>query len=339
MRLKLLPSFLVLALFATSALAAPQVRYRLTLISSPSLVGGLSATALNNRGEVVGTAGATDGPFPFVWRDGQFVDLKSRISAGAEYIELTGINDRSQIVGFYVDPDTNQFRGFLLDRRQVTNVQGPPTAEAVFLGPINDREQILGSFYDAEGNEGAFINDQGSVRTLDPSFAAIDINLSGVVSGTLFPERRAAIWEDGEIIPIAPAPSDGRDINDRGQVIGLLVGSGTRAFVWERGRLTVLPALLENQTRNLANDINNSGRIVGETAMNQLDHTLQLATVWDNGQVADLNTLIHPDDPLRPYVTLTTGTLINDRGEIVAQGTDSRVGYLQYYFLEPVHGH
>jgi probable HAF family extracellular repeat protein len=101
----------------------------------------------------------------------------------------------------------------------------------------------------------------------------------------------------------------------------------------------VLPALLENQTQSLANDINNSGRIVGETTMNQPDRTLQLATVWDNGQVADLNTLIHPDDPLRAYVTLTTGTLINDRGEIVAQGADSRVGYLQYYFLEPVHGH
>jgi uncharacterized membrane protein len=168
---------------------------------------------------------------------------------------------------------------------------------------------------------------------------AIDINASGVVSGTQFPDRRAAIWEDGEITPIAPAPSDGRDINDRGQVIGLLIGSGTRAFVWERGRLTVLPALLENQTQSLANDINNSGRIVGETTMNQPDRTLQLATVWDNGQVADLNTLIHPDDPLRAYVTLTTGTLINDRGEIVAQGADSRVGYLQYYFLEPVHGH
>ncbi|HKU88419.1 MAG TPA: hypothetical protein VJP84_01405 [Steroidobacteraceae bacterium] len=65
---------------------------------------------------------------------------------------------------------------------------------------------------------------------------------------------------------------------------------------------------------------------------------MSIATVWDNGQVADLNTLIHPDDPLRAFVSLTTATLINDRGEIAARGTDSRTVGLSYYFLKPVRG-
>jgi uncharacterized membrane protein len=339
MRLKWLSSVFVLAFFATSAMAAPQVRYRLHVISSP-LLGGLSPTGMNNRGEVVGTRAAPDGESPFVWRDGAFVDLRSRITPAASYIEATGINDRSQIVGFYLDPDTSVFRGFLLDRDRVSNLQGPLTAEAVFMGRINDREQIFGSFYDAEHNEASFINDQGRVRLLEPSFVPTDINVSGALSGTRTSEgeSRAAIWEDGLITPIAPTPSRATSINDRGQVVGVLTGAVVRAFAWERGRLTVLPALLDNQPQSWVSDVNNSGRIVGETSYNQPDRTVQIATVWDNGQVTDLNTLIRPDDPLRAFVTLVTAMMINDRGEIVARGTDSRAAGLQIYFLEPVRG-
>lgn len=339
MKLKRLPLLLVLAFFATSALAAPQARYRLKVITSP-MPGGLSLTGLNNRGEVVGTRHAPDGQFAFVWRDGQFFDLQSRINPAANTIEGTGINDRSQVVGFYVDPDTSVFHGFLLDRRQVIDVQGPPTAEAVFLGPINNREQIYGSFYDAEFNEGFFFNDKGSVEVLDPSFTPTGINNSGALSGIQYVdgERTAAIWKDGVITSIAPSPSSASDINDRGQVIGGLTDSGVRPFVWARGNLTFLP-LLANQTRSGPYDINNSGRMVGLTDFSPSGSGLQVATVWDNGQVADLNTLICPNDPLRAFVTLQSADMINDRGEIVAVGRDSRVGYLQSYFLEPVRGH
>src|SRR5688500_2360827 len=99
MRVKGLATMLALAFFASNVLAAPP-QYRLQPISGP-LVGGLTATAMNNRGEVVGTRGAPDGQFAFVWRDGTFVDLQSRINPTASYAEATGINDRSQIVGFY----------------------------------------------------------------------------------------------------------------------------------------------------------------------------------------------------------------------------------------------
>jgi uncharacterized membrane protein len=339
MRLKLLPLLLVLAFFATSALAEPQARYRLTLITS-GLAEGLDVTGMNNRGEVVGTRGGADGRFPFVWRDGHFVDLRSRIHPEASFVEATGINDRSQIVGFYIDPGTSEFHGFLADRRQVIDVQGPPTAEAVFLGPINNREQLYGSFYDAEFNEGFFVNDKGSVEVLDPSFTPTAISDCGKLSGIQFLDggRAAAIWKDGVITPIAPSPSSASGINDRGQVIGALTDSGVRPFVWARGNLTFLP-LLANQTRSAPTDINNAGRMVGLTDFSPPGSGLQVATLWDNGQVADLNTLIHPDDPLRAFVTLQSADMINDRGEIVATGRDSRVGFLQNYFLEPVRGH
>jgi uncharacterized membrane protein len=338
MRLRLLPLLLALAFFATSALAAPPVRYRMQLITS-GLPEGLDVTGMNNRGEVVGTRGGSDGRFPFVWRDGHFVDLRSRIHPEASFVEATGINDRSQIVGFYLEPTASEFHGFLADRRQVIDVQGPPTAAAVFLASINDREQVYGSFYDAEFNEGYFFNDKGNVEVLDTSFYPTGVNNSGALSGIQYldAERRAAIWKDGVIRPIAPSPSSASDINDRGQVIGALTDSGVRPFVWKCGRLTFLP-LLANQARSGPADINNAGRMVGLTDFNPPGSGLQVATVWDNGQVADLNTLIHPDDPLRAFVTLQSAVMINDRGEIMAIGRDSRVGFLQNYFLKPVHG-
>jgi uncharacterized membrane protein len=335
MRLKLLPSTLLLAFCAASAFAAPQVSYRLIPIPD------LDVRGLNNRGEVVGQRNSPDGQSAVLWSDGVSTDLRSVINPAANYIEATGINDRSQVAGFYLAPDTGVFRGFLLDRGEVTEVEGPPGAAGVFLGTLNDREQILGSAYYADGSEASFIYEDGSLRLLDPSFSPVDLNVSGTLAGTQFSEsRRAAIWRDGVITPIAADPSSGSDINDRGQVIGSLVQTtGSRAFVWERGRVIVLPALLADQTSSWANDINNAGRIVGETTRNQPgSSTQQFATVWDDGTVTDLNSLIHRDDPLRAFVSLTTATLINDRGEIVARGTDSRTVGLNYYFLAPVRG-
>jgi hypothetical protein len=48
----------------------------------------------------------------------------------------------------------------------------------------------------------------------------------------------------------------------------------------------------------------------------------------------ELNALIDPLDPLKGYVTLTEGVFINDRGSLVAYGTDSRTGVSNPYFLQ-----
>jgi len=331
MRINFLASVTALALVAMSAIASPPVRYEMTLIAGP-LEGGLTANALNNRGEVVGTRGASNGQFPFWWRKGHFVDLQSRIEPTASYFEATGINNRSQIVGFYVDPAASTFRGFLVDRRGSSEVLGPPEAEAVFLGPINDHQQIFGSFYDANFDEGYFLNDHGNVVVFESGFYPVDINNSGTVSGVTS-SRQLALWKDGVVRLIGPPGSGGGRLNDRGQVLSGLTENGvSRAFVWHRGTITPLPPVPGSSTQSFASDINDRGRVVGESS----NISSQLATIWNGGEPTDLNTLIAPGDPLQPFVTLTSARLINDRGEIVAQGRDSRLGYLQYYFLDPV---
>jgi hypothetical protein len=85
------------------------------------------------------------------------------------------------------------------------------------------------------------------------------------------------------------------------------------------------------------NDINDARTVVGNTVILQGEETTSIATLWDDdGEVFDLNALIDPDDPLRPFVTLGAAVLIDDRGEIVARGSDLRDPGLTIYFLTPV---
>jgi uncharacterized membrane protein len=337
MRLKLLSSILALGLCATSVLAAQQVRYRLIPIVDPPGY-FLTPTDMNNRGEVVGAQSGAD-QRGFYWHEGTLIDIHDQVSPASIFVEAAGINDRSQIDGSYLDPDAGAFRGFLLDRDEVRRIDGPPGADNVFVNAINDREQILGTNFGVAGNEDNFLWDRGTITIFDSSFRPSDINDRSAVSGTQFLDgsARAAIWEDGEISPIGPPSSFGRRINERGQVIGSLSdATGDRAFLWERGRLAVLARLRADQASYFALDIDNAGRIVGETQVVEPENSFQIATVWDDGQVIDLNTLIHPDDPLRGFVMFEVGQLINDRGEIIARGRDLRTGSLGFYFLKPV---
>jgi hypothetical protein len=45
----------------------------------------------------------------------------------------------------------------------------------------------------------------------------------------------------------------------------------------------------------------------------------------DETTLQNLNTLIDPADPLQPYVTLIVGVDVNDRGQILTFGVDSRI--------------
>ena len=60
------------------------------------------------------------------------------------------------------------------------------------------------------------------------------------------------------------------------------------------------------------------------------------AFLWDGTTLQDLNALIDPADPLQPFVTLVEGVDINDLGQILANGFDSRTGELHAYLVSPI---
>ncbi len=339
MRLKL-PSMLALVFVSAAALAAPQTWYRITPIeSSPGDY--VQANGFNDRGEVVGWVTSDTDPIQrgFLWRDGEFTYLNDVVSPGTDYMEASSINDRSQIAGFYTDPVTRTYRGFLLDRRGVEIIDGPPGAQVVFLNLINQRSQILGASYDAEGIESGWFWDRGDITVFDQAFGYAALNDRGQVAGRYFVSgsgSHAAVWDDGEITLIGPAFSAASAINNRGQVAGSMDNdSGGRAFLWWRGQLTQLPPLLPGQSSSGAGSINQRGDVAGSTSIDLPGGTQNIATVWEDGVAIDVNARIHPGDPLRDHVRFTSAR-INDRGDLLAHGEDSRVAGLRFYLLERV---
>ena len=93
----------------------------------------------------------------FLWGDGEYetIDVPGAAATG-----VLGINNRGQMVGFYIDDD-GAYHGFVRDRKgDVTTLPEAPRAEPTMggtqPGQINDRGQIVGLAYDAEGDRALF---------------------------------------------------------------------------------------------------------------------------------------------------------------------------------------
>lgn len=141
-------------------------------------------------------------------------------------------------------------------------------------------------------------------------------------------------------LPQGATRAYGHDINDHDVVIvNALVSQRFAAYLWHEGEYTALPAL-QGLEQTVASGINNSSVVVGSSSDASGGSTT--ATVWYGLQVADLNTLVRANDPLKPYVRLHSALLVNDRGEIVARGIDLRdfdqfdAPAVNHYLLTPI---
>lgn len=191
------------------------------------------ATAINDRGDIVGSSNTALGPRAFRWRDGVLTDL-GIIPGEFNYSRAYDINKFGVVVGesgFFntvavrwrndaIQPLTDQFttavtindhgdiagyyqagipRGFLWHRGELTEIPGPPGV--MFFRPkaMNDRRQIVG--------------------------------------GT---DAEAFLWQRGQLtlLPQLVSTSGAQDINDRGQIVGFSSvrtdGLNYHAVLWTR---------------------------------------------------------------------------------------------------------
>ena len=127
--------------------------------------------------------------------------------------------------------------------------------------------------------------------------------------------------------------SVGDAINAAGQITGAADTSNgeQHAFLWDGATMQDLGTL--GGRFSAGNAINASGQITGHADLAGFHG--QHAFLWDGSTMHDLNALIDAADPLRPYVTLGQGIDINDRGQIVANGFDRRVGLNYAYLVSP----
>jgi probable HAF family extracellular repeat protein len=178
------------------------------------------------------------------------------------------------------------------------------------------------------------LGDFGGYRTF-----ACCINASGQVAGNSsvseYAHPHAFLWSnDGtgmhDLGTLARGSlSRANALNDSGQVAGwshTAFYKRQHAFVWMNDGMPMQDLGTFGGTTSLASDINASGQVTGWASLT--GDSVTHAFLWRNDGTTkkDLNSLVDPTDPLKAHVTLTRGVFINDSGNILAQGTDSRTG-------------
>jgi probable HAF family extracellular repeat protein len=337
--LRTAPLLLALLLIAVTLTAHAQASYRITPVGD----GPLAAYALNEKAEVAGSfMTETSSGRPYVWRNGVIVPLPWANTVPNEYAEAIGINDRSELAGFSSDSLRGTFVGLFWRNDRAQEIQIPNT-NAVQATGINNLGQAMGLAYELDGSDHWFVWRNGHYYYLNPlrsgdSIYGTQINDLGFVVGVSAsqsgePNQRAVMWVLGQPIDLGTLPGTEQSfaggINLWAQVVGTSRGPGdiVRPWRWENGHLVELPTLRAAEGYWAGpSRINNRGLILG-TSSAPFDPQFPLepfATIWQDGNAYDVNDLIRVNDPLKPYVQFTGGIDLNDKGQLLVRGHDSR---------------
>ncbi|GIF72264.1 hypothetical protein [Asanoa siamensis] len=222
--------------------------------------GGIASLALdvNNRGDVVGytifPGGTTHAT---LWRGGTAVDLG--VFPGGDNSYASAINDRGEVVGWSAtEPNNGRLHAFRWRDGSLTDL-GTPDGYGSVAYDVNARGQVVGS-----STTPVLWSARGVTRLGTEPGRATAINARGHVVGNT-QSGQAFIWREGRFTDLPRQPGatfhQPQGINDRDQVVG---GNDFDAWTWQRGRTTLLPRLAGGA--GAAEDINNNGAIVGQSA-------------------------------------------------------------------------
>ena len=211
------------------------------------------ATAINNKGDIVGVIEDASGlsPQPFI----AHIDLTSGEVASVEYLggfeglgatqlSPTAINENGQVVGVYSisTPTTATNHGFLWEAGVATDLSTQIARTGVVNASatdINNRGQIVGYYDDGHVRWPALWDNGHAIELppVDPSFPQNDlaqaINDAGVIVG--FGRGGALVWKDGQVSSIGNDAA--HDINESNQVAGQALIEQSLEFVairWNR---------------------------------------------------------------------------------------------------------
>lgn len=184
--------------------------------------------ALNDSGQVLSESGS-------LWRNGVVTQLTF---PGTDQVGAAAINAHGSVAGVALGrPVVWQADGTAVDLGPLVAAHGGTRGEAV---DINDQGQVLGSYVREDGSQFGFVWQ--------------DSNHNGVAEG-------------GEFLTLSSPDGQGllvRDINNRGQVTGVMVAEGNtgeRGFVWENGVMTSLASFGYQHSSGLS--INERGQVLG----------------------------------------------------------------------------
>jgi probable HAF family extracellular repeat protein len=275
------------------------------------------ATAINDRGQVLGSSSGGTSFGSFLWQDGQFTDL----GLGADSL-ARGLNDRGQVVGS--QPVGVSSHVFLWEQGVLHDL-GNFGFQFADASDINNRGQVAG------GHDHAFLWENGTehdLGTLGGRFSGSSaINDRGQVVGNSSTLSDASIHaflgENGAIRDLGTLAGDtgrshAQDINNKGDVVGsstaAVPGGPTHPVIWPRGGAPVDLQPLPGFAQGGAEAINDRGDIVG--VLDNFDGSNDRAFLVHDGTMVDLNTCL----PANSGWVLSIAFDINNRGDIVGTG-------------------
>ncbi len=290
--------------------------YILTHLGPLSGMTQSNAFGINNLGQVVGmsysqcctAATATQ------WNGGISTELTSN-----GYSVAYAINNSGEVAGVNAGAAT------------VWN-GGIPTALAGGGGPygsvayaINDAGQVAGRSSNSQTADVATLWSGSSTTYLAPASGmtasfGYGINNSGEVVGwsgdsigsCCADNLQATLWSNGTVTDLGPGVAQA--INNSGTVVGITDSGATE---WEGSSVIDLEPLIPGSNQsNGAFAINDEGQVVGQS--NSEDQYGSHATIWNDGVITDLNTVLSSSG--RGWL-LQYATGINDIGQIVGVGT------------------
>ena len=269
----------------------------LPVVYGPNAPYDFQPNAINNQGTVIGSYNDRQGDHgAVIWKNGSLVNVTPAGPGAFDYTAFSDINNNDQIVGSQ-----------------------------------NSRATIWNSEY------------QATILSQDNSGAAAINNLGDVVGQNL---SVATLWTQGMQVNLGTlggTSSIARDINDGGVIAGSsktdISYTGywdtefyTHATFWIDGEIHDLGSLYGSNSDSEALSINIHGQIVGKSG-GLAGYDNGLATLWQDGQIFDLNTLLVGQDL---NIRLYQADVINDNGWIIASGYSTN-GYGSF-LLAPITG-
>jgi probable HAF family extracellular repeat protein len=276
------------------------------------------ASAINNAGQVVGTArgGAA------IWSDTSTTYLDALLP-GSEGLAINNHGDIAGRVGIH---------GFAYAGGVVRDVDSGPYRS--WATGINDSGRLTGTVRDIEPNipSRAFVHVDGALTTILTFGNNIDfgnaINNGGQITGFASvasgdfsnPDRNAFLYDFfGDVTNLGSLGgrvSEGNDINDAGQVAGwsqTSLADEERPFLYADGAMRDLGTLGGLSSR--ANGINNAGMVGGLSDASAGPGFDYHGFLFADGAMVDLNALIDPASGWR----VVSATDINDAQQILGR--------------------
>jgi len=322
------------------------------------------AYGLNFHGDAVGEAFIPGGGgYGFFFRADKAEAIRCPPPFVIPTVQGRGVNGKGQVVGYFANVDRHT--AFLWERgvpRDLGDLRTDGKRGFSIAHAINERGWIVGEASAGdEGRPAAFLWRDGRMKPLGVlpggeagGSAAHGINANGEVVGRSAAELKrshrtlAFRWSDGEgmraIATLGGLNAHANAINDLGQAVGEADTHAPAGFGWPElfgrphaalwGKDDVKDLGTLGGLTSEALGINRRGDVVGwsapRTPASQRGVAVERAFLWTMGKMYDLNDLV----PKGSGWTLQKAHAINDRGQIVGEGTRGQ-GPWRAFLLTP----